>query len=104
MPTLPSLVMSLIRVEEHQLVELGNRARCSPVKYGIVHKIEGRGKRYLQKSCYVYQNLLFCYESETSLKPANLLLLEGSECIPAVASDLPDACSEHHEVSLQGLY
>ena len=86
-------------------MELGTRARCSPVKHGVLHKIEGRGKRYLHKWCYLYQNLLFCYESENGSKPSNLILLEGSNCVPASAVDLPDATTEHYsEVSHKGYY
>ena len=85
MPTLPT---SAVRVEEHQLHELASRARKRPAKQGYLQKAaDAKAKKFAQRWCCIYQNLLFYFEAEASSKPLGMILLEGCSCKPV---ELPD--------------
>ena len=77
---MPTLQMTSVRVEEHQLLELGARAKRQPTKQGFLHKCDGKGKHCQKRWCCLYRNFLFTYETEMCTKPSCLFLLEGCLC------------------------
>ena len=79
---MPTLQGSAVKVDENQLLELASLARKCPFKRGPLQKADAKGKKSSQRWCYIYQNMLFYYETETSSKPLGMLLLEGAMCRP----------------------
>ena len=79
---MPTLQGSAVKVDENQLLELASIARKCPFKRGSLQKADAKGKKSSQKWCYIYQNMLFYYETEASSKPLGMLLLEGAICKP----------------------
>lgn len=70
----------VIRIEEFQLLELASRARTASSRQGYLMKGDQKGKKFIQRWCCIYKNMLFYFESEASAKLLGLVLLEGSEC------------------------
>lgn len=75
-----------LRVNEGQLIWLSANARTQSTMSGRLHrKITDQvtSKSKWQTRWYVlYQNILFCYESENSNKASGIILLENSCCEP----------------------
>lgn len=89
MPTISTSLMSSIRVEDSQLLELSSLARKKASLQGHLLKVGSKGKKCTKKWCVVFRNLFFYYDCETYQKPSAVLFLESCICCPALV-DLSD--------------
>lgn len=66
-----------IRVDEAQLMLLGTRARTDHSIAGNLYKKSSDNVKWKQRWFTLYQNLLFYYENDSTLRPLGVILLEG---------------------------
>lgn len=66
-----------VRVDEGQLLLLGTRARTDHSIAGNLYKKSSDNVKWKQRWFTLYQNLLFFYENDSTLKPLGVILLEG---------------------------
>ncbi|XP_055608642.1 ras-specific guanine nucleotide-releasing factor 2-like isoform X3 [Uranotaenia lowii] len=69
-----------VRVNEHQLTMLSDRAQYDHSMHGYLHKRAADNNKWQMRWFVLYQNLLFYYESEQSSRPSGLIFLEGCYC------------------------
>ncbi|XP_062559593.1 ras-specific guanine nucleotide-releasing factor 2-like isoform X2 [Armigeres subalbatus] len=69
-----------VRVNEHQLIMLSDRAQYDHSMHGHLHKRTADNNKWQMRWFVLYQNLLFYYESEQSSRPSGLIFLEGCYC------------------------
>ncbi|XP_052565795.1 ras-specific guanine nucleotide-releasing factor 2-like isoform X2 [Culex pipiens pallens] len=69
-----------VRVNEHQLIMLSDRAQYDHSMHGYLHKRTADNNKWQMRWFVLYQNLLFYYESEQSSRPSGLIFLEGCYC------------------------
>ncbi|XP_058822147.1 ras-specific guanine nucleotide-releasing factor 1-like isoform X2 [Topomyia yanbarensis] len=69
-----------VRVNEHQLIMLSDRAQYDHSMHGHLHKRTADNNKWQLRWFVLYQNLLFYYESEQSSRPSGLIFLEGCYC------------------------
>ncbi len=94
------VTMSSIRMDDNQLIAVSQKARRNPTKEGYLCRIDtAKGKRGTEKWCVVYCNMLFYFDSMTSLKPAGVIFLEERLCRPAV-SDSQSECPPGYDVEV----
>ncbi|XP_055550871.1 ras-specific guanine nucleotide-releasing factor 2-like isoform X3 [Wyeomyia smithii] len=69
-----------IRVNEHQLLMLSDRAQYDHSMHGHLYKRTADNNKWQLRWFVLYQNLLFYYESEQSCRPSGMIFLEGCYC------------------------
>lgn len=82
---------SAIRFEELQLAELAAKARATGSKRAYLQKCDHKLKKVAQRWCCLYRNMLFYFESESSIKPLGVVFLEGTTSRPVEQIGLPIA-------------
>lgn len=83
---------SSLRISEEQINHLASMARHEHSKSGRVFlkNHENTGK-WLPRWCALYQNFLFYFESEDSVKPLGTIYLEHSSCERLCLTNLKDS-------------
>lgn len=69
-----------VRINEGQLLYLANKARQENTTSGYLHKKSADTGKWQLRWFALYQNLLFYYENDTTLRPSGVALLEGCYC------------------------
>lgn len=69
-----------IRLNESQLLYLANKARAESTLNGYLHKKSADTGKWQLRYFALYQNLLFYYENDNTVRPSGVALLEGCYC------------------------
>ena len=69
-----------IRLNESQLVYLAQKAKQENTMHGYLYKKSMDTGKWQLRWFALYQNLLFYYENEQTLRPSGVALLEGCYC------------------------
>ena len=75
-----------LRFNENQYVYLANKAKNDFALSAYLWKKSRESLRWQQKYFVLYQNFLFYYENESSVKPMGCFLLEGCYCEHVIPS------------------
>lgn len=96
---------SSLRIGEEQINHLASMARHEHSKSGRVFlkNHENTGK-WLPRWCALYQNFLFYFESEDSVKPLGAIYLEHSSCERLCLTNLKDSENQVWPYSLCSIY
>lgn len=96
---------SSLRISEEQINHLASMARHEHSKSGRVFlkNHENTGK-WLPRWCALYQNFLFYFESEDSVKPLGAIYLEHSSCERLCLTNLKDSENQVWPYSLCSIF
>lgn len=96
---------SSLRISEEQINHLASMARHEHSKSGRVFlkNHENTGK-WLPRWCALYQNFLFYFESEDSVKPLGTIYLEHSSCERLCLTNLKDSENQVWPYSLCSIF
>ncbi|XP_075257116.1 ras-specific guanine nucleotide-releasing factor 1-like isoform X3 [Convolutriloba macropyga] len=75
-----------LRFNENQYIYLANKAKNDFALSAYLWKKSRESLRWQQKYFVLYQNFLFYYENDSSVKPMGCYLLEGSYCEHVIPS------------------
>lgn len=74
------MMQKTIRFNESQLLYLAAKAKRENSIAGNLHKKSSDTGKWQQRYFILYQNLLFYFENDSSIRPSGVALLEGSYC------------------------
>uniref|UniRef100_A0A8C0GXQ5 Ras protein specific guanine nucleotide releasing factor 1 n=1 Tax=Chelonoidis abingdonii TaxID=106734 RepID=A0A8C0GXQ5_CHEAB len=85
-----------MRLNDGHVAFLGLLAKKDGSRRGYLSKRSGDNTKWQSKWFALLQNMLFCFESDSSSRPSGLYLLEGSACDRAPSLSAKDSLEKQH--------
>ncbi|XP_030433999.1 ras-specific guanine nucleotide-releasing factor 1 [Gopherus evgoodei] len=85
-----------MRLNDGHVAYLGLLAKKDGSRRGYLSKRSGDNTKWQSKWFALLQNMLFCFESDSSSRPSGLYLLEGSACDRAPSLPAKDSLEKQH--------
>ncbi|XP_066274994.1 ras-specific guanine nucleotide-releasing factor 1-like isoform X2 [Branchiostoma lanceolatum] len=84
-----------IRFSEGQLLSLSACARADATLAGYLYKRSSDTGKWQQRWFALYQNFLFYFENDTTMRPSGLALIEGCQCERVISTKGKDNEKQH---------